>query len=649
MKRIAILSVILLLGLSLQAAVRLPKLISDGMVLQRDTKLKIRGWADPLETVRLTFNKKLYTAKAGASGQWEIFLPAQKAGGPYVMQINGITLNDIYVGDVWVCSGQSNMETYISRVLDLYADEVAVANNPQIHFIIEPHGYIPESPQEEITGGEWKAVTPENILPLSAVAYFFAQELYDKYKVPIGLIQAAVGGSAIESWLSKEALQPYPKYLHDIKRQIEQNQAERSERSEGRNAQGDGERFRPPVVQDEGAGKWHLPDVDVTGWKPMDLPGYWADKGLGAINGVFWFRKTITVPTEWASQEATLRLGNITNSDSAWINGTFVGNTTYQYPPRIYKVPAGVLKAGYNVITVRVENSAGRGGFVEDKPFKLIVGKENIDLAGKWKYRIGRLTAFPPMRAGSASVSMPTTRPAGMYNAMIAPLIQYPVKGALWYQGESNTGQAKEYASLFPALVKDWRNKWNNPDMPFLYVQLPNFMTPDAYPPQESGWAELREVQRKALSTLPNIGMAVTIDVGEWNDIHPLNKKDVGHRLALQARRIAYGEKIIVASGPLYKETVLRGDSLVISFTETGSGLADDEPLRGFAISADGKYFVWANARVEGDRVVVWSEFVKRPTVVRYAWGNNPVNANLRNKEGLPASPFSTISNDEIK
>ncbi|MDR2126676.1 MAG: beta galactosidase jelly roll domain-containing protein [Prevotellaceae bacterium] len=637
MKKSLLLIILILPGLSLQAAVRLPKLISDGMVLQRDAQLHIWGWADPNETVRVTFNKKTYQTVTPAGGQWEISLPAQKAGGPYVMQVNNITLKDIYVGDVWVCSGQSNMETPLSRVADLYADEVAAANNPQIHFIIEPHGYIPEGPQQEITGGEWKAVTPENIPPLSALAYFFAQEMYDRYKVPVGLIQAAVGGSAIESWISEEGLQRYPKYLHDLNRQIAQN------RGEGRTAPQGGQFPRMNMPPDEGAGKWYRKDIDVSEWKQMDLPGYWADKGLGAINGVFWFRKTVTLPAEWADKEATLRLGNITNSDSAWINGVFVGNTTYQYPPRIYKTPAGILKAGENVITVRVESSYGRGGFVEDKPFKLIVGNESIDLAGKWKYRTGRRNpSFPPMQAGM-SMQMPT-QPTGMYNAMIAPLIKYAVKGALWYQGESNTGRAKEYASLFTSLVKDWRNKWNSPDMPFLYVQLPNFMTPDSYPPQQSDWADLREVQRKALPLLPNIGMAVAIDLGEWNDIHPLNKKDVGYRLALLARRIAFGEKHIVASGPLYKEAALRGDSLIISFTETGSGLAaaGGEPLNGFAISADGKYFVWANAKIEGNTVVVWSDFVKNPTIVRYAWGDNPVNANLRNKEGLPASPFST-------
>lgn len=621
----------------MQAAVRLPKLIGDGMVLQRDAQLKIWGWADPGETVRVTFNKKSYNTQAAADGSWEVALPAQKAGGAYTMRINGITLNDIYVGDVWVCSGQSNMETPLSRLMDLYAGELAAAHNPQIRFIIQPHGYVPEAPQQEITGGQWKAVTPENIQPLSGVAYFFAKALFDAYKIPQGIIQSAVGGSPIEAWISEDGLQPFPKYIHDIRRQVEQG------RGGGRAAPQGGQFPRMNIPPDKGAGKWFLTDIDLSEWKPMDLPGYWADKGLGTLNGVFWFRKNIRLPEEWAGREAVLRLGNITNSDSAWINGVFVGNTTYQYPPRIYKVPAGILKAGNNVIAVRVENAYGRGGFVEDKPFKLVAGGEDIDLAGKWQYRIGRLNpAFPPMPAGGGQMSMPS-QAAGMYNAMIAPLIKFPVKGILWYQGEANTGRAKEYASLFPALVNDWRSKWNKPDMPFLYVQLPNFMTPDSYPPQESDWAELREVQRKALLQLPNVGMAVAIDAGEWNDIHPLNKKDVGNRLALLARRLAFGEKNIAASGPLYKEARVRGDSLVISFTETGSGLAAGEPLLGFAISADGKYFVWADAKIEtGSTVVVWSDFIKNPTVVRYAWGDNPVNANLRNSEGLPASPFST-------
>ncbi|MDR1348490.1 MAG: beta galactosidase jelly roll domain-containing protein, partial [Prevotellaceae bacterium] len=617
MKRTILLSFILLYGWSLQAAVRLPRLIGDGMVLQRDTKLNIWGWADPGETVRLTFNKTTVRTTADAAGHWEVSLPAQKAGGPYAMRINNITLNDILVGDVWVCSGQSNMETPMERVLERYTDEAAAANNPQVHFFVIPHIYAVGGAQDDLSAGEWKAVTPDNIKPLSALAYFYAQELHSLYKVPQGIIQSAVGGSAIEAWLSEDVLKHYPKYWHAAQPD------ERTERAPEAGNRPAGAAFRPPVIPDEGQGKWHLPDIDMTDWKPMDLPGYWADKGLGAVNGVFWFRKNITVPAGLAGQEATLRLGCIVNSDSAWVNGAFVGTTGYQYPPRIYKVPAGVLKAGENVISLRVTSPVGRGGFVEDKPFRLNIGKETMELAGKWQYRIG--ATYP-------AFFMPPQAPAFrnrlqvLYDGMIAPLVKYPVKGVLWYQGESNTGRAQEYAPLFSELVGDWRSKWNKPNLPFLYVQLPNFMTPDVAPPQESDWANLREVQRKALAVVPNTGMAVTIDLGEWNDIHPLNKKDVGHRLVLQARWLVFGEKNIVASGPLYSGVTVRGDSLVVSFTETGSGLTNGELadatantqfVSGFAISADGKNFAWANARIEGNTVVVWHDFIKRPTAVR--------------------------------
>ena len=655
MKKTILLSFLLLWGLSLQAAVRLPRLIGDGMVLQRDAKLKVWGWADPKEAVRVTFNKKTYNTAADAKGCWEVSLPAQKAGGPYAMQINNITLKDVYVGDVWVCSGQSNMETPMQRVLERYAGEAATANNPQVRFFVIPHIYATGA-QDDLESGEWKAVTPENIAPFSALAYFYAQELYDIYKTPQGIIQSAVGGSAIEAWLSEDVLKHYPKYWHAAQQPAVGSgqsavSSQQSAVSSRQSAVGSGQ--SAPALP---TANRQLPTEN---WKPMDLPGYWADKGLGAVNGVLWFRKTITLPAELAGQEATLRLGCIINSDSAWINGAFVGNTTYQYPPRIYKVPAGILKAGENVITLRVESQFGRGGFVEDKPFRLDIRQPavgsgqpasalptaywelptEIDLAGKWQYRIGvQYPAFfmPPQATPFRN------RLQVLYDGMIAPLVKYPVKGILWYQGESNTGRAKEYASLFAELVRDWRNKWNSPHLPFLYVQLPNFMTPDVVPPQESDWAELREVQRKALATVPNTAMAVAIDLGEWNDIHPLNKKDVARRLVLQARRLAFGEKNIVASGPLYAGVTVRGDSLVIAFTETGSGLADDEPLNGFAISADGKNFAWANAKVEGRTVVVWHDFIKRPVAVRYAWGNNPVNPNLKNREGLPASPFST-------
>jgi sialate O-acetylesterase len=369
----------------------------------------------------------------------------------------------------------------------------------------------------------------------------------------------------------------------------------------------------------------------------MVIPGYWAEQptGLGTTNGVLWFRKNFNLSSSMAGKTAELRLGCIVDADSAFINGIYVGNITYQYPPRIYKIPAGLLKEGENNITIRVINSGGKGGFVPDKFYRIATDTDTIDLKGVWNFKLG--TSAPPL----APQTFFQWKPAGLYNGMIAPIENYAVKGVIWYQGESNTGNPKEYSQSFPALINLWRAKRNNPNMPFLYVQLANYMLGSTEHPAESNWAELRNVQRETLS-LPNTGMAVTIDIGEWNDIHPLNKKDVGRRLALWAEKIAYNNKQIVASGPLYQSISIKENKVTLTFTNTGSGLKPVNELKGFAIAgADGK-FVWANAKIENNKVVVWSDSIENPVEVRYAWDNNPVNANLSNKEGLPASPFTT-------
>ncbi|MCL2133879.1 MAG: beta galactosidase jelly roll domain-containing protein, partial [Bacteroidales bacterium] len=366
------------------------------------------------------------------------------------------------------------------------------------------------------------------------------------------------------------------------------------------------------------------------------IPSYWADQptGLGTTNGVIWFRKNFKVSSSMVGKVAELRLGCIVDADSAFINGVYVGNITYQYPPRIYKVPAGLLKEGENTITVRVISNTGNGGFVPDKFYRITTNTDTIDLKGIWHFKLG--TDMPAL----AAQTFFQWKPAGLYNGMIAPLENYAVKGVIWYQGESNTENPSEYRQSFPALIKLWRTKWNNPTMPFLYVQLANFMQAHNMP-AESNWAELRNVQRETLS-LPNTGMAVAIDIGEWNDIHPLNKKEVGYRLALWARKIAYNDKRVIASGPLYQSMTVKGNKVMLSFSDVGSGLKPVEKLKGFAIAdTDGK-FVWAYATIENNKVVVWSDEVANPVEVRYAWSNNPEEANLYNKEGLPASPFTT-------
>ena len=365
----------------------------------------------------------------------------------------------------------------------------------------------------------------------------------------------------------------------------------------------------------------------------MNIPGYWADAGAGRVNGVVWFRKDIELPANLAGKPARLWMGRIVDADSVFINGVFTGTTTYQYPPRRYSVPAGVLKAGKNTIAVRVVNNGGKGGFVPDKPYELIIDQQTIDLKGQWAYQIGATIEPLP--------GQPTIRwkPFGLYNAMIAPLLPYRIKGIIWYQGESNAGNPADYADLMATLIQDWRSKWGQGEFPFLFVQLANFMEPRS-DPAESNWAALRQAQLRTLS-VHNTGMAVAIDLGEWNDIHPLNKLDVGKRLALQAKKLAYGDDKTVCSGPQYRSMQVKGNKAILSFDHTGRGLqAKEGTLKYFSVAGPDGKFVWAKAEIKGKKVVVWADAVLQPVTVRYAWADNPEGANLYNKEGLPASPF---------
>jgi len=617
----------------------LPQIVRDSMVLQRDAKINVWGWASSGENVNISFNKKNYTAKTSADGKWKIVLPAMKAGGPYTMTITGknkITLKDILIGDVWFCSGQSNMVHQLNIHDVTYADEIAKANYPAIRqFWIATLTSL-EGPSDNLPTGFWKAAVGEDVRPFSAVAYFFAKKLYEKYQVPIGIINASVGGTPIEAWTSEEGLKEFPALISSIQK----NKDTAYINSFTRRA---ASVRRPPIaVQDKGlisTPGWYDINYIPKGWKTIAVPGYWEDQGIKDLNGVVWYRKEIEVPASMAGKAAKVFLGRIVDADVLYINGNQVGVTTYMYPQRRYPVPADVLKAGKNIIVVKVTNNAGKGGFVPDKPYCLFAGNDTIDLKGYWQYKVGEV--FLPRSGGFGGGGINAqNQPAALYNAMVAPVINYTIKGILWYQGESNSGKAAEYAKLQPAQIIDWRNKWQQGNIPFLWVQLPNYMDAN-YTPAESQWAELREAQLKSLS-VTNTAMAVAIDLGEWNDIHPDNKKDVGERLALAARKIGYGEELVY-SGPLFESATIEGNKISISFTHTGSGLMtnDGEELRSFAIAGADKRFVWAKAAIEGDKVIVWSDEITNPLYVRYAWADNP-DVNFYNKEGLPASPFRT-------
>lgn len=622
---------LLICSLCAEAKIKLPALVSDGMVLQRNQKLNIWGKADANEKVEVKFLNKSYKTTADQNGNWKIVLPEQKAGGPYTMTINEITLKDILIGDVWLASGQSNMELPMRRLTPLYSNEIKNANNQNIRFFTVPQKYNFKSAQSELDGGKWEATNPQTILNFSGVAYFFAKDISEKNKVPVGIIHSSLGGSPIQAWMDENSLKKYPEYLDEAKKWQNDDFIKSTESSE----QALSKAWYTELDQNDlGLNQhWEKFDLNDSDWKTMQIPGSWEDKE-GSFDGSVWFRKEITLTKNQAGKAAFLNLGRIKDADVTYINGTKVGNVTYEYPPRWYDVPAGVLKEGKNVIAVRVSNGSGKGQFIADKPYYLEIDGQKIDLKSEWKYKIG--AKMEKMVPGTTFIRW---KPTGLYNAMINPLINYNITGAIWYQGESNTGKPKEYGDLLTTMITDWRNKFNNKEMPFITVQLANFMESKSQP-VESNWAELRDQQRKVSLQVPNAGLAVIIDVGEWNDIHPLDKKTVGDRLALQAMKLAYG-KNIVADGPIYQSMKVDGNKIVLTFKSGTDDFAQVAEMKGFAIkNSDGKW-AWVKAKIEGRTIVVWNDSVTNPVAVRYDWADNP-DGNLKNKTGLPASPFTT-------
>lgn len=615
-----------------EAKLKLPVLVSDGMVLQRDQPIKIWGWADAGENIALKFLQKTYKTTADKDGNWSIQIPPQKAGGPYSMLINEIELENILIGDVWLCSGQSNMETPISRVMDLFADEIRSYSNPMIRHIKIPLSYNFHAPQKDIKQAEWKALTQENILSFTAVPYFFAKYLYEELEIPIGLINSSVGGSPAEAWISEEYLKEFPHYINDKKICESDNYIEETQKLQNaRNY------LWNKILNENDKGlleKWIDPNLNDNDWKTVDMFSNWGSDDVKPINGSFWFRKNIDIPSHLAGNKAVLRLGCIVDADSVFVNGKFVGTTSYQYPPRIYQIPENLLKEGENNITIRLISNGGFPRFVKDKPYKIVFDKEEIDLGNSWKYKIGN--RMLPMPAGVTF----HYKAAGLYNSMIAPLQNQALKGVLWYQGESNTDRYNEYYHLLSTLINNWRELWDRPDLAFLIAQLPNFM-PSYHYPTESQWAELRNAQLKISRNIPNTALGVNIDLGEWNDIHPLNKKDLGYRLALQAQKLVYGKNII-ADGPVYESFEIVGNSILLSFRKGTNDFLPVGELKGFAIAGSDGHYHWAKAKIENGKILVWSDKVQNPVKVRYAWANNPDGANLKNKSGIPASPFET-------
>jgi len=547
--------------LSTYAEVKLPKVFSDNMVLQRDLPIKIWGWADRREEVTITLLSETATVKTDKKGKWRAELKSMQAGGPYELVIKGsneIVLSNILVGDVWICSGQSNMEWPLSVTNDA-EEAIEKSTNPRLRLFTVQRN-TSTTPLSDVESEGWQVCGPETVPSFSAVAYYFGKKINEELDVPIGLLHTSWGGTNVETWTRADVLEQVDgfegiarevteydeaKVIADMRQKVESEIGSLPEEDAG---------------MKDGAPVWA--SSDYSQWKSMEIPVLWERAGLTGLDGIVWFEKEFELGTGDILQDVEIHLGTIDDSDITFLNSRKIGETNQKYnEDRIYTVDKSLLKVGKNSIVVRVEDTGGGGGIYGDAD-KLFVSMPNkkMSLAGPWKYKIGK---------GDFSFSVsPNSMPSLLYNAMIHPLIPYGIKGAIWYQGESNAGRAYEYRTTFPLMIKNWREDWGQGDFPFFFVQLANFMEAKAQP-QESAWAELREAQSMTVS-LPNTGMATIIDIGEANDIHPRNKLDVGNRLALNALKVAYG-KDLVASGPTFADMKVEGNQVVISYENLGS------------------------------------------------------------------------------
>jgi len=621
--------------------VRLPKLVSDGMVLQRDANVRIWGWAANGEKLSIRFIDATYNATANDKGEWEVMLPKLKAGGPFKMEINAsnaITINNILVGDVWVCSGQSNMGS-LRGFASVYPEEIAQSENSNIRHFMVGSGFKLGSRETDLRSGKWVSANPKDVLNFAAVGYFFAKKLYEIYKVPIGLINASVGGSSAEAWISEEGIKEFPRYYEEVQKFQMPGYMDKVKKQDDERVKGWNLQLKQNDEGNKGPLKWSDPAFNSSDWETMHVPGYWINTKTGNVNGFVWFRREFNVPAKMTGKQVALKLGRIADADSVFINGKLIGSVNSLYALRNYKVPENLLKEGSNTIVVKITSYIHHGGFVPGRPYQLIADADTIKLEGDWKYKVGAITEPLDDRLFTGKI------PTGLFNGMLAPVTNYTIKGAVWYQGESNTIRAFEHFEIFKELIKDWRNNWHQGEFPFLYVQLPNFVE-ENFETTKYDWAVLRETQLRALS-IPNTGMAVTIDIGEFNDIHPMKKKPVGERLVLAAQKVAYGDNKVVYSGPIYNSSVIKGNQVTLSFTNIGRGLMakNGKELNCFEICGIDNVYYPAKATIANDKIIVTSEKVDKPVAVRYAWANNPEGVNFYNKEGLPASPFRTNNN----
>lgn len=641
---------------------KLPRLISDGMILQQKKKVRVWGEDEPGRMVTVSFLGADYTSDVDEDGAWQVFLNETEAGGAYQMKIRDDAgeereIDDILVGDVFLCSGQSNMELPIARVMDQYPDEIHTCADPKLRTfkIIERREF--HGPLKELESGEWKEVTQDTFAEFSATAYFFAKHMIRLTGVPVGLINASLGGSRVESWMGRDMLEGYDdllaiadRYRDDafVEERLAQNERQAQEWHDRLDAADIG------VKED-----WAQAQMDISEWEEEDVPFFFQDSCLKDFIGSVWFYREFTVGKQLAGKAARLWLGTIRDSDAVYVNGVFVGSTGYQYPPRKYVVPEGVLKEGKNRIVVRVKSETGQGRFTDGKEYKIFRGEEGIDLTGKWRYRIG--ASCEKIK----ETDFVSWKPTGLYHGMTAPCHKYVLAGILWYQGESNThDMIEDFSDLMERMIVGYRKKWKD-DLPFIYVQLPNFCTEryeDGGDETYSDWPRIREAQRRLLR-IPGTAMVTAIDLGEDNDLHPLNKEGIGFRLAMQAAKLLYGKQA-ECSGPQIEEVLIAGGrgsawKVELRFRDAsgmyavpkqtgrvvkplsapaGSEAAD---VTDFEVVDEKGSLHAAKAQVEGNTVILTGQDeISAIREVRYCYRNTNKGALLYNQEGFPMTPF---------
>jgi sialate O-acetylesterase len=633
-KNIYAVTIILFAFISVQANVTLPALFADNMVLQRNALIPVWGWADANEKVEVKFHNQVKTTKADKSGKWMVKLDVESAGGPYDLLINGkntLQFKNVLVGEVWICSGQSNMEWTVGQSANAKA-EIAAANYPMIRHIKIQHA-IGSLPKTSLTTDGWKVCDSTTVGAFTGIGYFFARNLFNELNIPIGLINSSWGGTNIETWISREGFEGSEEFKEMI---AGMPRIDLDSLSKGRvvAVQGRIEALQGSKLSSLNPNLFMQPSFDDSKWPVLYQPQLWEQQSIGDMDGVVWLRKTITLPSLNVNKESVIELATIDDEDVTYVNGIKIGSKNQYNAPRKYTIPAGVLKPGKNVIAVRVVDNGGGGGiYGNEEDVRLVVDNNTIPLKGEWKFQVESILS----RTSENSL------PSLCYNAMIYPLIPYAFKGVLWYQGESNAGRSYQYRKAFPLLINDWRAKWNNATMPFYFVQLATYKTKGSNSNEGSGWAELREAQTMTLQ-LPNTGMVVTTDLGNPNDIHPTNKQDVGKRMAAIALNNLYS-KPMICNGPTYTSMQVNGKQAVLTFENIGAGLTAMDKygyLKGFEVAGNDQVFYYARAFIRGNTVVVSCDQVANPAAVRFGWVGDASDCNLFNKEGFPAVPFRT-------